>query len=181
MSFLNKRVTNKGLIIGLIIALAVVVAGGFITAGFTIFKPDEIRDYLAPEVNVDNFYTVEYLTKEDTNTGDGVKIDFQDNGSIKLSGKATSDITLDFATFSLNKGEYTFTAVENGTKATYYVSASVGGQPINADFTPTNTFTVNQDNTAVTLTLHSAKDTVVDNIVIYPVIVSGDEAGNFFE
>ena len=181
MSFLNKRVTNKGLIIGLIVVLAIVVAGGFITAGFTIFNPDEIRDYHAPELNEDNLYTAEYLTIEDTNTGYGVKLDVnEDNGSIKLSGKATADIDKQFATFTLDAGTYTFTAVEDGSKTSYCVYAKVGGEIVYADFTPANTFEVNADNTTVELYISVIEGTEVNNMV-YPVIVSGEEAGSFFE
>ena len=181
MSFLNKRVTNKGLIIALIITLAVVAVGGFVTAGFTIFRPDEIKDHFTPGLNEANLYTAEHLTIEDTNTGYGVKIDVQDNGSIKLNGKASAEISKTFAMLSLNKGTYTLTAVDGSNIASYYVTADVGGEEFKADFTPDNTFEVIADNTTVALTLHIAKDADVSGVVVYPVIVSGEEAGSFFE
>ena len=49
---------------------------------------------------------------------------------------------------------------------------------INADFTG-NTFTIGQDNTTVTLKLHVAADTEI-NKTVYPVIVSGEESGDYF-
>ena len=182
MNKLNRPVKLKTLLIIVSIAMTVIMGLGALTAGFTILKPNEIIDYHSPKVNEDNLFNVEHLLVKDMNTGYGVKFDVnEENGSIKLKGTASDEIEVDFAQINLNAGTYTISAIEDGTKSTYYVTANVGGEDFDADFTPGNTFEVLSDNTTVTLRLHIAKDVSVDNVVVYPVIVSGEEAGSFFE
>lgn len=138
---------------------------------------DSAKDKFTKEVNADNLYTVECVTIEDRNDGNGVTLDVNDNGSIKIKGTAHEDITYTIATVALEAGEYTFTALEGASRNSAYVQLDLEGTTVTADFTG-NTFTVVED-TEVQISVVIKKGTEI-NATVYPVIVAGDEPADYF-
>lgn len=168
---MKKKPTWLGVVCLVLAALTVFGVAMSLTDNFTT------TDISRP-LNDDNFYTASCMTLEDTNDGSGIIVDVKDNGSIKLKGTASDDVDYTIGSVTLNKGTYTFTAVSGAALNSVYVTATVGSTVHNADFTG-NTFEITSDNTVVTLEVHIAADTEI-NKTVYPVIVSGDEAGDFF-
>ena len=175
---MTKRTMNT-ILICLVFALAVGFIG-WMTNGFQDWTKDNAKDHFTRKVNPDNLYTADVVTLESSNDGHGVAITVNDDGSIRIKGTASQQYVKVIGKVTLDKGEYTFTALENASLNTVYVTAVGGSVMTSADFTPNNTFTVSADDTEVTLTLYIEKGAVVDTIV-YPVIVSGNESGDFYQ
>lgn len=171
---MKKKPTWLGVVVLILAALTVFGVLMTLTDNFTTAE-------ISRPLNEDNYYTASCMTLEDTNDGSGIIIDVKDNGSIKVKGKTSEDVDYTIGTVVLNKGTYTLNAVSGAALNSVYVTASYGSgtvSVVNADFTG-NTFTIGQDNTTVTLKLHVAADTEV-NKTVYPVIVSGEESGDYF-
>ena len=164
----------------LIVVLVCILSCGFIMwafGGLNDMSVENAKDVFERKLNEDNLYTSECVTITDRNDGNGIKVTVNENGSITVKGEADSVVNYPIATVSLKAGEYTFTALEGASLKGAYVSLSLEGVDISADFTG-NTFTVVED-TEVALTLHIAEGTEI-NATVYPVIVEGDEAGAYF-
>ena len=176
-----KKSTKKTLII-VVIAMAATMLLGFATSGFTNWNKDDMKAQFEKQVNPDNFYTVECLTDNlKANDGNGVYFEIdEETGAIVADGVAQDDYEVEFATVKLNKGKYTITAIEDASYASIYVDGKIGDTQVKVDFTG-NTFDVAGDNTTLTLTLHIVKGTKLNNVKILPVIVSGEEAGDFYK
>ena len=165
-----------------IILVPVLLCGflGWLTGGFQNFDSESVGDKFAPEVNDKNLYTAECMTLKDRNAGDGIVVTVNDDGSFKVKGTASEDITFEIGEVTLNEGTYTLTALKGASKASAYVKCvSDAGLDVYADFTG-NTFTVNTDNTVVTLGFAISEGTEI-NATVYPVIVAGEEAGDFYK
>ncbi len=162
------------------VVLVCILCCGFVMwmfGGFNEMSIDNAKDVFERELNENNLYTSECITITDRNDGNGIKLTVNENGSISIKGKADSAIEYDIAEVTLKAGKYTFTALDDASLKTAYVSLDLEGVDFNADFTG-NTFTVVED-TTVTLTIHIAEGTEI-NATVYPVIVEGDEAGSYF-
>ena len=167
---MKKRVTIGGVIVICLVMLALFGAVLKFTNNFT-----EV-DFSRP-LNENNQYTAECMTIKDSNDGNGIVISVNENGSFKVKGTATEDITKEIGKVKLAPGTYTATAIDGGAKNTVYVTYEFDGVTGHADFTD-RTFTVEVE-TEVTLTLHIEKDSVI-NCTVYPVIVEGEANGSFF-
>ena len=177
----KKKLKIVGVIAGI---MAAILALGAVAGGFGILKvdKDKAKDVLLPAVNSDNYYAEATVTLEDMNDGNGVVVKVDERtGAITLDGKAETDLTYEIGTVKLDAAkEYTGTAIKGGSKASVYVAATYGEESINFDFVG-NTFEIAEDETVVTLTIHIAEGTNLDNLKVLPTIVKGDKAGSFYE
>ena len=176
-----KKTTKTTLLI-VAVCMAAMLFLGFATAGFTQWSTDEIKDNVSRKVNPDNYYTVECLALEDKNTGSGVKINVNEkNGAITIDGVAEVDITETVGTVTLDKGTYTLTAIPGASTATVYMTATVNGTVYKFDFNPSNTISIAADDTDVVLKVHIEEDAELNNVVVLPTIVEGNEAGSYWK
>lgn len=162
---------------------------GWMTSGFTDFERDSISDKFAPKMNEDNLIYKEFLAKDaytnkSGNDGNGLTWTVNDDGSITVNGKADADSTFVLCDITLKTGEYTFTAVDGGSKNSYFVQGKVNDSVVwysdweNAEVTSANkTFT---EGTKVTISIVVKSGTEMKNVTFYPVIVEGGEAGNYY-
>lgn len=168
--------------VGLIaVFLAAVLCCGFIgwmTGGFQNFDRDYVSDKFSPKLNEDNLFKAENVTLTSKNDGYGLKFTVNDDGSIHVKGTASREYNELIGTVILDSGKYTITALNGASMNTAYVTAVVGSVETPADFT-NNQLNITTDNTSVELVLHVLQGTEID-ATIYPVIVSGEEAGSFY-
>lgn len=170
----------KILLIGLAIVLAVSFIGK-ITGGFT----KDWEDVTILERNPDNELTGKYGWKDDVyNNGDGYKLTAKKDGSVVINGEYTgssgkAEIPLEKVT--LAAGTYTISGAPNGGNATYYLKATVDSTDYIADFgSEGGTFTLTTS-TEVTVSLVLFGEHEFNYVKIQPVLVEGDEAGDFYE
>ncbi len=170
---------KKTMWITLGVVLIMFIAFGVIssmTAGFTNWEPEEAK------VNPNNLYSTVELAIKDSNTGDGIVVDVdEETGAMKFKGTATKDLEYVVGTVTLDKGTYTFNASDKASNSTMYITATAGSQVIKSDFTPGNTFDVAVDGTEFEIVVHIVKGTTLYNVDILPVIYTGDEAVDFYE
>lgn len=167
-------------IIAIILGVTLVFGAiGFATGLFSVDE-DKQDDYFGRKVNEDNFYTIECLELVDSNDGDGITVDVDEKkGGVKLNGVANVDLTYDVGTVTLPAGTYTLTACDSASNAGIYVTATAGSTEYKFDFTPANTITLAEE-TTLTITIHIAEETELHNVWVLPVIVEGDEAGEYY-
>lgn len=166
---------KKTMIVTLAVTLVLFIAFGMIssmTQGFTNFDR---------EVNEANLYGSAEVVLVDSNDGNGVRIDVdEETGAFVLNGKAASDLEYMVATITLDKGEYTLEACDKASKAGVYLTAEIGDNVTYFDFTPGNTLNIAADNTTVTIMLYIADDVQLNNVKVLPVIYTGDESVDFY-
>lgn len=136
------------------------------------------------ERNDKNLFDNADYTITDKNTGRGVYITVNKDGSLVIDGKLTGsdDYEIAVGTVSLKAGTYTFTS---GYKAagltTAYLKLVTSGGEYSADFGGDNgTFTIDADAEG-TVYLVIAPDYSFSNKTIYPVIASGNEEVSFYK
>ena len=175
-----KRLSvNSKIIIGVLAACLLMGAVGWLSSGFTDFTKDGISSKFEPTLNADNLYSAECVVLESGNSGDGVSITVNDNGSIKVKGKNESEtevLEYTIGTITLDAGTYTFTALEGASKNTALVVAVNGENEYCADF-GANTFTL-ESVTELVIKLVIKPETEI-NATVYPVIVPVEEAADF--
>ena len=164
------------------IILGVCLLGGVI--GFTsgLFEVNEGKqdEYFGRKLNENNLYTVECVTLSDSNMGNGITVDVDEKkGGILLDGTASTDITHNVGTVTLAEGKYTLTAVDGASLSGVYVTLTYGNTTANFDFYPGNTIEIEGEAVA-TITIHIAEGVELDNVWVLPVIVAGDEAGDYY-
>ena len=165
------------------IVLVIVLLGGVIAFSTGLFTVDEKKsdDYFGRKVNEDNHYTVDCLTLVDRNDGNGIKVDVDEKkGGIKLDGTANIDMTYEVGKVTLSAGIYTLTSCDDASNAGIYVTASNGVTEYKFDFTPDNTIVVDGE-TELTITIHIAEGTELNNVWVLPTIVEGDEPGEYYQ
>ena len=152
------------------------VAGAFVSGGLDIENP------FKKDVNEKNLIKVDDYEISSGNTGKGIEIDVKEDGAIKVKGEATSSGTLTVATFLLEPGTYTFSGVNDPNRDQFGLVAdfSNGQTPVYAGINPC-TFTLTSA-AEVTVSLFWGKDYKVSfaNRMIYPTLVSGNTAGDFY-
>ena len=172
---------NTKIIIGVLVACLLMGAIGWISTGFTDFTKDGISGKFEPTVNEDNFFNVECVTLKSGNSGDGVTVTVNDDGSVKVKGKnenKTDSLEYTIGTVTLEPGTYTFTALDGASKNGSLVVAVDGETEYCADFGE-NTFTLDSE-TELVIKLVIKPDVEI-NSTVYPVIVEGDEPGDFYK
>lgn len=164
----------------IIIALAVMLA----MAGVSIFGGVKYSTDIGADLNPDNLIDAKaegYI--DDMNTGYGVKIKVDDEGVIKLSGKASDSYSVNIASVELEAGTYTISGLSNTDSindCALLVSYGNGGAAFAG--TDSATFTLTETQT-VTVKLQWAEDywfSFLNNGTVKPVLVKGDTAGDFY-
>lgn len=176
-----KLKTNTKIIIASIAVLLVAVAAcsflGSISDGFTNWE-----DATLVERNSANLLTGKFT---DFNDGNGVNATARKDGSIILSGKnlTDADLVIPVETLNLAAGTYTLSGAPKGSNLSYHIVAkytdgSDAVQTAISDFS-NKTFTiVGQQNVEISIVV-TAK-TSVNNVLLRPVLVSGNEIGDFY-
>ncbi len=178
--FKNKKNRVITIIAAVLVSVLSLGAIGGAT-GILKFDKDTAADKLLPGVHPDNFYASAEITLESGNDGNGVTVDVNERtGVVTLDGKAEADLTYVVGTVVLNEGTYTFTALENASKNTVCVKATVYDVDHYFDFTG-NTFEIEADETEVTITICVKAGTELNNVKVLPTIVEGEEAGKFYK
>ena len=175
---LSKTAKNV-ILIGVGVVAIVILVGllGFATAGFTETNPDNWELY---SINKNNYFKLDDYTVKTSNSGNGYSISVDDYGQIKVSGKneTTSAVEIAVQEITLSAGTYTFTSGASGTSNNgYNMSLKNTTQTIHADYGD-NTFTLEAETTFTAYINIGAEKSC--NITFSPVIVEGEEAGNFF-
>lgn len=139
---------------------------------------------LDKDINPDNLINVNtpgYI--KSMKTGHGVEIDVDENGVIKLSGKATKAYSVTVATVTLDAGTYTISGIKN--------SESIDDFALRVDLpngdaawagTENDTFTLTEAGN-VTVVLQWANEysfNFFTNNKVEPVLVKGEEVGSFY-
>ena len=179
---MKKRMTVGGVLVIVLIAFTLFAFLGMLTNGFQSWDKDTIQDNLSRDLNEENLYKADYLTISDQKDGNGLKIDVNEKtGAIVLNGttvEAYEDLYI--AHFTLDKGTYTLTAFEDASFNGVYLILEISDTSYYFDFTPGNTIEITADNTECSIVLNVAKGVELDDAIILPVIVSGDDAGEFY-
>ena len=142
----------------------------------------EITNPLEKDRNPDNLLVVDENYIESQNNNHGVEIDVAENGTIKLSGEATSDWSLKITELKLPAGTYTLSGMEDPNVDECYLYLNYGNSQAIAG-TESATFTIDDEMT-VSVNL-SWKEGTKFNLFNYhkiqPVLVEGETAGSFYE
>ena len=166
------------------IVLVAVVALGAVSFGTGLIKVDDDKAYdqFGKKPNEDNIYTVECMTLEDSNDGNGITVNVDERtGAIKLNGTASVDMTYVVGKVNLKAGEYTLTAIDGAGKNTVYATISIDGTEYDFDFTPANTIKPNADYNDCQIKIYIKEGAELHNVTVLPVIVEGDEAQDFYK
>lgn len=163
-----------------LVILAVMLA----LAGVSVFGGVKYSTDFKRDINPDNLINVNtpgYI--KSMKTGHGVEIDVDENGVIKLSGKATKAYSVTVATVTLDAGTYTISGVKNSDSLDDFALRVdlPGGEAAWAD-TENDTFTLTQAET-VTVVLQWSdeyKFNFLTNNKVEPVLVKGEEPGSFY-
>ena len=132
--------------------------------------------------NPDNLIVLDdsYIKTMDTNRG--VEIDVKEDGTIKLSGEASSDYTVVVATVNLEPGKYTFSGMDDPVipDCYLYLTYGVAGQAIAG--TENATFELDSaQNVVIKLTWkEGTKFNWLNVNKIQPVLVEGTKSGSFY-
>ena len=188
------RKTKKTLIRAVAALLGFVLVVGavsFIGKKTNGFADDITIDALTKrDLNPDNLYTADQLLFEANgkqNTGAGFTIEVNEDGSFVLDGKcsATETELIPFATVDLEEGTYTLTSGAATSKygVSLYLRPTTGATEDNTfpfDFGGVNGTIDTIAAGKYYIMLSVAPETELDDVHIYPVIVKGDEAGEFY-
>ncbi len=161
---------------GIVLTAALLAAGIMSAVSFA-------KDKLAKDRNEDNLITVDENYIKTHNTNRGVEVEVKEDGTIKLSGEATSDYVVTVATVNLKAGTYTISGLENPDVNKFYLYAAYGTGGSAIAGTSNATFTLTTDQT-VTIRLSWVDGMEFGKIFdtkIQPVLVSGEVAGDFYK
>ncbi len=198
-----KRSSKKSLAIVVVAVIVSVLLCGFlvrITDGFQVLDPKEV---FAAKLNEENLF---FEKVEDGEIFDNYQIDaVVKDGVITLNGKIaaldntqlTFSDSIEFVTMKLEKGTYTFTCFDDPTVKSYFaVGEYVSGGAVHtwlADFEKVpaidfgtefgtvheRTLTLEED-TTITFKIMVAEGAELNKVKGMPVIVSGEDEGNFY-
>jgi hypothetical protein len=171
----------NNLCIVLAAVLCCAVLGG-LSSGFTNWDTESWFD---KEANPDNLIKVEnYLIQTEEGT-QGIDIDVDEKGVIKLSGKATEDFEEAVVTLNLTPGTYTLGGMnsqkgKSGLKIEYNGITHYAG--IDSE-TEGETFTISEDEGTVTATVYVFvdDDKSAPLLPIKPTLAKGDEEISFWK
>lgn len=170
------------ILLGVMLLSFVGMANGVFGDEANIFKKRNEANIIDPD-----FYNI----SDDVISGVTVKVN--EDGSISLSGTATSDIDLQLCKFTVKAtGEdgkavnYMFSGADGGSSETYYM------QLIGKDGNANNIeYVVDRDHKVVNIKSQATdteyqlhifinSGTKLDNVTLYPVLVQGVDAGSFY-
>ena len=162
---------------GLVIILLISFIGK-ITSGFT----KDWKDVSLHERNEDNLLEGKY-SWETYNVGDGYTLTAKKDGTIILDGEYTgssAQAVIQLERVTLAAGTYTLSGAPNGGNQTYHIRVSYNGSTVTGDFGANNgTFTLSSS-AEVIVELVLSGEYEFNSVKIRPVIVEGDEIGDFY-
>ena len=171
--------SNKKMIITIVASvLAAVTLVGVLGQTFGLFNKD-LKDITLRDRNEDNVITLDNITLEEYDDGNGVKATVEKDGRVKLSGKSetSNDIKIEYAKLELAPGEYTLVGAPKGSNGSYHLVADYNGKEYISDFN-NNKFTVTAKAT-VTISIVVKPDTLV-YATLYPVLYTGADEVSFY-
>lgn len=198
---MKKRSITTGILVAVV--LVAVLATGLVsrlTDGFTVLNP---KDVFTPKLNDENAF---FGQIEDREIFDNYEIDaVAKDGVITMSGEVlaldstglTYSDPINIATLKLKKGTYTFTCFDDPSVKSYFAVGqytvagathtwfadyeNIPGIDFGAMFGTTHerTLTLDED-TTITFKIMIAEGAKLDKVKVMPVIVEGDEVGNFY-
>ena len=130
------------------------------------------------DLNENNIIKYEdYSLQTITNNGKGVELTVKDDGTLKLNGKATSDDEYTVAAYTLEAGTYTISGCDSkidgaGLMVRFGTNEHYAG--LSSD-----TFVLEAE-TTVYIIVYVKEDTVCLFKTIRPVLVKGEEPGDFY-
>ena len=161
--------------IAVLIAVGVSAIFGALTNGFQEF---DIR-----KPNPDNIINVEqYNDALDAEREDGLTVEVDEDGAIKVSGKnkTESDVVIAVQEVTLEVGKYTISSGAKGTgDETYFLSIVNGEEEVIADTEEDSTIAITANDTTCTINITICAGESVD-VTFYPVLVEGTNAANFY-
>ena len=169
------KTRTKTLISAVAIAVLLCTLLGWLTSGFQNFN---FKEKFEKERNAANLIELDDVTLKSGKHASGIEIKVDENGVVTLNGTVGEDVTLSYATVSLEEGDYILSGSEDGSKTTYYLSTVNNGQTVMGDFP--GAFEVSAEG-SFTVTINVKANTELKNVKIYPVLNSGSEAVEFFK
>lgn len=177
-NFKKKRTfkTVLTVVATVLVSTLLVSVVGFATSGFTNGDP---QSWFQKERNPDNLIDVkEYLLEDGRDDGKGIKVKVDDDGVIKLNGKATSENNFRVAEVVLEPGTYTISGIKS---CDGYALEVIGANNLHAKAGISSaTFTLEQTET-VTVSIYVAEGTHLFNKTFQPCLVNGDAAGEMLK
>lgn len=183
---MKAKTRNTILIVGLVavmVVLIALVARLYGVGDKKIASPDNL-------VSIDAIGKANYATQTG-NTGYGIEVSVNELGAIRMTGKATSDLTYTVGTVTLAPGRtYTLSGAPSGSSFTGYalrLRDVNGGQYVYAEINEENglstngTFTVPSESSQFVLEIVVKDETNFGVIgkTFKPVLVEGTKAGTF--
>lgn len=182
------RKTKKTLIRAVAVMLGFVLLIGavsFIGKKTNGFADDITLEALTKrELNPDNLYTYDTIPESmlnTSNTGLGFTVEVLDDGSFILDGKyeGTEALAVPGAVLHLEAGEYTLTSGTSTSRYSVYLKLSAVSGTDSWAFDFENPITVATEGDYV-ISISIEPGTEFDNKHFYPVVVKGDEPGEYF-
>lgn len=164
---------TKRLIKRVCMIIVVVVLGGLI-ASFAIISAKGFDK----DLNPDNLISVGYLIEDDENNGRGIDISVNDDGVIRLNGKATSDDEFSVCFLTLQPGVYTISGLESNLDGVS-LKAIYNGNSSAVSGLKNDTFVL-ESASSVEIVISIKEGTRCWNKTIRPVLVKGDEPGDWY-
>lgn len=171
----KRRMRLAGLVALCIVSATVLSAGiGFMSDGFT---NSDVSSWMDRELNADNLIKVDdYLIKDGDTNGEGITVSVNEDGVIKLNGKSTGTDEYTVCELSVAPGTYTI----SGVASTGDCGLQVLGSGIEAKAgTRNDSFTV-EETTTISVVVYVGEDVKLFNKTIKPVLVKGEEPGDFY-
>ena len=178
--FKKKNLKSTLGIIAICVLLSSAVLG--IIAGVT----DGFQDFEFRQVNEDNLINVDnYISTLDGYKQDGLNVSVNDDGVIAVTGEneTETDVEIEVCSITLKADEYTLSCESKGIDdKSYYLIARTGegdsATTIVIDSDKSETFDVTEES-EFTIYIVVCDGEEIDT-TFKPVLVEGDEPGNFF-
>lgn len=171
------RKETKSKLIWAVAIIAVVCVIGTLTAGFSSWDIKKNLDKERNPANLIDLEAIQLLDGKDA-TSD-VKIDVDDDGVVKLTGKATSDDEFIYATVHLAVGTYKLTGASNGTHKTYCMGLKVGDELKSSDSDPISIST--EGDYQIVIVVKEDCDFGTFGTKLYPVLCDVDDDASFWK
>lgn len=154
--------------------LLVAILGGAISAvAITAINGSE------KELNPDNIIkAADYDLEDGADNGKGVKASVNEDGIIKLNGKATSDDEFVVCTVTLDPGEYVISGLDSKVDGVS-LKAVASSQEYVSGITDKDHFVV-ESQTTYSIVITVKEGYFCFNKTVKPVLVEGDTAGEFY-
>ena len=175
----NTKIVIMGVVV-LLVAIAACSFLGNISNGFTNWEDATLR-----QRNEDNLLSGK--TFESYDNGDGITLEAKKDGTIVIDGTylgKEENIVIPVETVNLGAGTYTLSGAAKGSNYTYYIRAEykdANGTSVYAvgDFANTATFTLTSSQ-SVNISIVIFPEVEFNHVNVRPVLVVGNEAGDFY-